>query len=300
MSKKNVLVLKGRSILESRTGMTKVFFAIMFVVLCIYSLTMLYPFFWMIISSFKDPVEYAVSNPLALPSEGWHFENYATVFKKMVLPDGTNYLDMLFNSLWTTIVSSALTCFVSCVTGYCVSRYNFKARNLIYAIAIFCMTVPIVGTAGAYYRLIGKLGLYDNPLLVVVNNLSSWGMYFLIMYGFFKNISWSYAEAVFVDGGGHFTVFFKVMLPQAIGPIAMMFIMTAIGNWNNYESILLYLPSHQTLASGLYIFRAVQTRSVNYPMYFAGLFVSMVPIIVLFSIFSDIIMTNVSVGGLKG
>lgn len=297
---KKLFKLKGRNILESREGITKVFFVAMFVFLCFYSLSMLFPFCWMIISSFKDPIEYAVGNPLALPVEGWHFENYISVFEKLTLPDGTNYLDMLFNSIWYTLLSSSLTCFMSCVTGYCISRYNFKGRGLIYSTAIFCMTIPIVGTAGAYYRLIGKLGIYDTPLYVVVTHLSSWGMYFLIMYGFFKNISWSYAEAVFVDGGGHFTVFFKIMLPQAIGPIAMMFIMSAIGNWNNYESILLYLPSYATLASGLYVFRAVQTRSVNYPMYFAGLFVSMVPIIILFSLFSDLIMTNMSVGGLKG
>ena len=120
------------------------------------------------------------------------------------------------------------------------------------------------------------------------------------MYGFFKNVSWSYAEAVFIDGGGHYTVFFKIMLPQALGPIATLFIMSFIGNWNDYMSVIMYLPSYQTLASGLYTYRAVQTRSVNFPEYFAGLLVSMLPILLLFSLFSDVIMKNMSVGGLKG
>lgn len=288
-----------RDVLNSRTGAEKVLFAIFFVILVIYSLTMLYPFFWMIISSLKGATEYAVGNPLALP-ERWRFENYANVFQNLSLPDGTTYLDMVFNSLWYTLLSSGLTCFMSCVTGYCISKYRFKGRNFIYGTAIFCMTIPIVGTTGAYYRLIGQLHLYDTPLYVVVTHMSSWGTYFLIMYGFFKNVSWSYAEAVFIDGGGHYTVFFKIMLPQALGPIATLFIMSFIGNWNDYMSVIMYLPSYQTLASGLYTYRAVQTRSVNFPEYFAGLLVSMLPIIVLFSLFSDVIMKNMSVGGLKG
>ena len=188
---------------------------------------------------------------------------------------------------------------MSCVTGYCLSNYEFKARKYIYSVAIFCMTIPIVGSMGAYYKLIGELGLYDTPMYVVVTNLSSWGFNFLVMYGFFKNVSWTYAEASFVDGGGHFTVFFKIMLPLALGPIITLFVVSAISHWNDYMTMILYIPSYPTLASGLYTFQANAIREVNYPVYFAGLLITLIPVLVLFTFCSDIMMSNMNVGGIK-
>ena len=161
------------------------------------------------------------------------------------------------------------------------------------------MTIPIVGSMGAYYKLIGELGLYDTPMYVVVTNLSSWGFNFLVMYGFFKNVSWTYAEASFVDGGGHFTVFFKIMLPVALGPIITRFVVSAISHWNDYMTMILYIPSYPTLASGLYTFQANAIREVNYPVYFAGLLITLIPVLVLFTFCSDIMMSNMNVGGIK-
>lgn len=68
------------------------------------------------------------------------------------------------------------------------------------------MTIPIDGSMGRTINSSAELGLYDTPFYVVATHLSGWGFNFLVMYGFFKNIS-GYAEAAFIDGGGHFLVF---------------------------------------------------------------------------------------------
>lgn len=90
------------------------------------------------------------------------------------------------------------------------------------------------------------------------------------MYGFFKNVSWTYAEAAFVDGGGHFTVFFRIMLPLAIGPIVTLFVVSAIGHWNDYMTMILYIPSYPTLASGAIRVSGEAIREVNYPYILRG------------------------------
>ena len=122
----------------------------------------------------------------------------------------------------------------------------------------------------------------------------------MVYYGFFKSVSWFYAEAAQIDGAGPFTIFFRIMLPQAV-PIMLTYAITnAIFNWNEYQTIILYLPSFPTLASGLFDYKAQADRLGNIPIYFAGLVLSMIPTILLFSVFSNKVMTSLSIGGLKG
>lgn len=294
--------MRKESVSPAVTGRSrgeKVIFAIVFVLFLLYAISLIYPFVWMFINSLKGSLEYSGGNSFAFPKKPLFF-NYIKAFKLLNLDDGTTFFDMIFNSVWYTLVSSVLSVFMCSITGYCLSKFEFGARKYIYAVAIFCMTIPIVGSMGSYFKLIGELGLYDSPLYAVVTHLSSWGFNFLVMYGFFKNVSWSYAEATLVDGGGHFTVFFKIMLPLALGPIVTLFTVAAVGNWNDYMTMILYIPSYPTLASGLYSFQANAIREINYPVYFAGLLITLVPVLILFACCSDIMMSNMSVGGIKG
>ena len=162
------------------------------------------------------------------------------------------------------------------------------------------MTIPIIGSTGSMFKLCIDMGIYNTPLYIPLTSFGGFGFNFLILYGFFCNLSWTYAEAVFIDGGGHSTAFFKIMLPQAWPPILTLAIMSFIGAWNDYMTTLLYMPDFPTLASGIYRIQKSMTRSGNYPQYFAGLMVSVVPVIVLYASFSDMIMENFTVGGLKG
>ncbi len=134
----------------------------------------------------------------------------------------------------------------------------------------------------------------------LITLLGGFGGSFLIYYGFFKSISWNYAEAVMIDGGGPFTIFFKIMLPQTVPMMATFFITGSINVWNDYSTVMLYLPSYPTLASGLFEFKSLATHLIDYPVYFAGLIISMIPTIILFATCSGRIMGTVSIGGLKG
>jgi len=169
-----------------------------------------------------------------------------------------------------------------------------------FSIAIISMTIPIVGATASYMKIIAFLNLYNTPFYTIVTSLGGFGGSFLVYYGFYKSVSWSYAEATMIDGGGPYTIFFKIMLPQSVPIILTYFITGAIANWNEYQTMILYLPDYPTLASGLFEYQANSIRMADYPVYFAGLIISMVPTLLLFGIFSDKIMTSISIGGLKG
>ena len=289
---------KEWNILYARSSGEKVLFTVVFIIFVLYSFTLIFPVLWMIMSSFKGSLEYSGGNAFDLPQK-WLFENYPKAFE-MLNVGQTNFFGMIFNSLWYTGIVTGLGVFVPAVTGYVMSKYEFKAKPFIFAVAIGSMVIPIVGNTASYMQVIAFFGINDNPLYAVVTSLGGFGGSFLVYYGFFKAVSTAYMEAAKIDGANPFIIFFKVMLPQGV-PIMLTYAITgAIGNWNEYNTMILYLPSFPTLASGLFEYQSNAVRSVNYPVYYAGLLISMIPTVALFAAFSEKIMTSISIGGLKG
>ena len=292
------IMRKEKNGINKRTTTEKIVFGVMFVIFAIHSLTLIAPVIWMLMSSFKKPLEYEAGNAFALPNQ-WMWRNYIKAFT-MLQTGETTFFGMIFNSIWYTALATFMSLVMPCITGYVMSKYNFRFRSTIFAVAVACMVIPIVGASASYMRTLAFFKLYDNPMYVIVTNLGGFGGTFLVYYGFFKSVSWAYAEAAEIDGAGPFTIFFRVMLPHAT-PILLTYAITgAIGNWNVCDAIILYLPSYPTIASGLFEYQANTTRMTNTPVYFAGLIISMIPTLVLFSIFSGKIMTSLSLGGLKG
>ncbi len=289
------------AILYQRNAGERVAFGVIFVIMALYCLSLLTAFAWLIIVSLQDPVVHAYNSlnrvVFSFP-EKLKFENYAEAFKKFDVY-GTNFYGMFWNSIWLTFSASILTVFMHTVTGYVFSKYHFKAKAFIYFLAIFSMTVPIVGNTAASMKLNIALGLYDNPFGRIIGSLGGFGANFLIMLAIFDSVPWSYAEAVFIDGGNDFTVFFKIMLPQVIPAMMTLLITAIITHWKEYESMLMYFPSYPTLNTGLYIIKSDIAR-YGAPVYYAGLVVSTIPVVALYIGSSDAMMKNLSVGGLKG
>ena len=298
---------KNNSILTKRSSATKILFGVVFVIFVLYALSLILPFGFLLLNSLKAPSEYVndlINGGIFSLPENPLFGNYIDVFKEMKISDSfgndINFLSMTFNSVWFTAVTIFGGLAASTLVAYCLAKYNFMLRNVLYGIAIVSMTIPIVGSTGAMFKLSYDLRIYNTPLYPILTSFGGFGFNFLIMYGFFKNISWSYAEAVFIDGGGHFTAFLKIMLPQVLPAMVTLGIMAFIGAWNDYTTPLLYLPDFPTIASGVYEIQTHLKRGGNYPQYFAALVISIIPVMIIFVSFSDTIMQNFTVGGLKG
>ena len=299
---------RKKSSLYQKSTAEKIVFAIAFVILGIWAISILYPLVWLMTNSLKDSWFYTIdlSKGLKLPTSGeWQFENYIEAFNELGVKtptsiEPTRLFGLIFNSVWYAVLSLGIDMFFTSCTGYVLSKYKFRGRDFIYGTAIVCMTLPIIGTGGAWYTFYYQTGMYDTPWYVVFSSLSAFGTRFLLLYGCFKSISWEYAEAVFLDGGNDFTVFFRIMLPLAMPMIMTLSLMGFIGVWNAYEAFLIYMPSYPTLAVGLYKLGENYKDVGDWPVYYAAMIVAMVPVITVFIIFSDKIMTNVSIGGLKG
>lgn len=279
-----------------RTGSPHLFRAVVFVLLAVYAFTLLYALGWAVLSSLKTQTEFS-TNLVGLPKE-WQFGNYLQAFTS-VQAGGHNMFEMFFNSLWYSCGGAALGVTASAMVAYVVAKYEFPGRGFLYAVALVTMMIPVVGSFPSQYRMYSQLGILDSPLLLVTK-FSGFGFNFVMLYSFFKTLSWTYAEAGFIDGASHLKVFLKVMLPQALPVMGSLFLVATVQLWNEYMEPNLFLQSHPTLSSGLYIFQLEMTRGTNYPLLFAGLIVSVIPVIILFAKFQNIMMESMSMGGLKG
>lgn len=292
--------LKRVSPTIKRTKGEQIVFFVAWVLFFAYAATLIVPTLWMVMSSFKNFADYTLDltagEPFKLPTT-WVWQNYVDAFQIMEV-EGTNFLGMIFNSLWQSLMPIAISIIVSTAFAYTVARFEFPGRNAIYTLIITVMVMPIMTGSGATFKLYRTLGLYDSPMMSVVSALG-WGN-FLYYYAFFKSVSRHYSEAVYIDGGGEFSAFFKVVLPQAVPLITALAVMSFIARWNDYMSILLYLPSYPSVGSGLYIVKNTFLRTGKDPIYYAGSTIAMIPTLAIFVAFSDKIMSNMSIGGLKG
>lgn len=186
------------------------------------------------------------------------------------------------------------------MAAYVVCKYRFRGREFIYSMVIVIMMIPVYGSLPAQYRLYSRLGMVDSPLILLAY-CSGFGMNFLVIYSFFKGISWSYAEAAFIDGAGNSKVFFSIMLPMALPAVSAMGIMGFVGMWNDYLTPILYMSrTFPTLASGIYLYEKKIAYTANQPVYFAGVILSLLPVMAIFLAFQNKIMSNIYAGGLKG
>lgn len=267
-----------------------------FVLFVLYALSILYPVFWAIVTSFKSYEEYA-ANTVAFPTV-CHFENYAAAFTSLVA-NGVGMFGMLLNSLWYTIGGAGLGVAVSSMTAYAVSKYRFPGGRILYWVALVTMMIPIVGAIPSQYKIYNMLGILNSPA-ILVSFANGFGFNFIVQYSFYKNISWTYAEAAQIDGAGNFRIFFTIMLPQALGLLAALFLVSSINFWNDYMGPFLFMPFMPTLAAGLFLFQYENAGSLDIPVLFAGSLMSIIPIFLLFVFFQEKLMNMTLGGGIKG
>ena len=272
-------------------------FIVVFVLFCIYAFLLLYPYLWAFMTTFKLENDYN-NNRVGFP-EIWTFDNYINAFTELSAA-GRSLITMLFNSLWYSVGGTLVAIAASTVSAYVVAKYRFPGRQLVYGTALFTMVLPIIGALPSQYTMYGKLNILDSPfyLITFANGL---GFNFIILYGFFKSLPWSYIEASYLDGAGHFRTFISVMIPQAMPVIASLGIVAFISTWNDYMNPILFLESFPTMSMGLYIYQQeTMQQGVNIPILFAGVVMSVIPVLTLFIVFQNSINSLTLGGGLKG
>lgn len=251
---------------------------------------------WAVIAGCKTHTEIVVT-PFSLPKV-WNWGHYLEVFSRLEV-GGHNFWNMLFNSVYFSVAGVFIGQIATMSFAYCCTKYKFPGSNLPYIIILIMITLPLYGSGGATYKIYKSLGMVDS-YTQILSAAGGFNMMFLYYRAYFKNLSWSYAEAAMMDGANDFQIYLKVMMPMTKPLFGALFLTNWLANWNTYDSALIYLPNLPTLPVGIYQFNTEMMYRARLDILFAACVIISIPAIILFVAFNKVITTNVSVGGLKG
>ena len=272
--------------------------AIMFILLLAVGVSYVFVLVWLFLAGLKSPLE-AVQSPMSFT---WplDFKNFADVFTMLGRQGSANlgFMHMLFNSLYFSLLGPFISLTLTAMLAYVTSRFKFPGSNIFYPLVMIMITLPLYGTTGGAYKFYKQLGMVDSYSYILVNT-SGLGVNYLYFYAVFKNLSWSYAEAAYLDGANDYTVYFRIMFPLVLNLYGALFLLAWISSWNDYSGVLLYLQKLPTLAGGIYLFSLTAIREAQMNILYAAYFLSVIPPLVLFCFFNRVMMTNLSFGGIK-
>lgn len=279
------------------------------VIIGLYCVSLLVPIYWMITTSLKNGQLAYLQNPIGLPIP-IRFSNYKDTWRQIYVQGvkdgrpGYYWIDaLLFNSIFYSVVQPAWSIFLTACCAYTLAKYKNKFTSIIFAVGIFVFLTPTSGYFPAELLMKRALGIWNNRFLYILTSPSAAfsGIIFLALYAVCKAIPWSFAEAVFMDGGGHFTVFWKIMFPLMLPAIISWYILGFLGVWNDTSVALIWLPGYPNLALGMVYFQEMSwLYNATYPMIMAGMVVVIVPAVILFLLTQKLAFKRINVGGIKG
>ena len=281
---------------------------IIFAVLLVYSISMIYVIFFAGITSIKPHRDFDVNqNYLGFP-ERIDFSNYEVVFNNFYIDDPIypwvriGFFEQLLYTLLYAGVGCLLTAIAPLLMAYACVKFSYKFNGVISVLVIVTMITPIVGSSTSMISVLHSFNLYNTIFGVYCEKFFFTNMYFLIYSGILVNIPRSFSEAAEIDGASELTVLTRIMLPMVKNVFWTIALIYFISYWNDYQTPLLYMPSYPTLAYGVYNMTVNTSASMglNYKtVQMAASMALILPILILFIIFKEKMMGNLTMGGEK-
>lgn len=251
------------------------------------------PLFWMVVNSFKEEQEYAVS-PFSLP-QTLQFSNYAKAWE-------VANMDVYFlNSIIITFASLIITVLLGALAAYFLSRFQFKLRGVTYSLFLLGMLVPIHATLIPIFLIMQKLQLLDTYWsLILPYTAFHLSLTVFILEGFMRGFPKDLEESGVMDGAGVYRIFWSIILPITRPALATVIILNFIYNWNEYLFALVLITSTElkTLPLGLANFAGIETASLTLQM--AALTIALIPILIFYLLLQKQLVNGMTAGAVKG
>ena len=265
-----------------------------YVFLGIMALIVLFPFYWMIISSLKSLEEYRFNIPTFWPKV-IIWQNYAEAFTAASL--GRLFL----NTAYVGIVSTILSLVITVLSAFAFARLDFKGKDLMFGALLATMMIPGELFTITNYATVNAFGWMKTFTVLIVPFLVSVFYIFLLRQNFLQIPNELYLAAK-VDGCGDLKYLWKVMIPLAMPTLISITILKMMGAWNSYvwPRLVANDDAHRLITNGLRNAFTATTGDVNYPVQMAAVAVVSAPLFLVFIFLRKYIMKGVSRSGIKG
>ena len=263
--------------------------------LIVMALIVLFPFYWMIISSLKTLDEYELAVPTLFPKKIM-FINYVHAFQ-------TANLGKLFvNTLYVGVVSTLLSLVITVLSAFAFARLEFKGKDIMFAGLLATMMIPGELFTITNYGTMADFGWMNTFTALIVPFLVSVFYIYLLRQNFMQIPNELYLAAK-VDGTSDLKYLWKVMIPLALPQLISITILKMMGAWNSYvwPRLVANDLDHQLITNGLRnAFNDVTGTKVNYPLQMAAVAIVSAPLFIVFIFLRKYIMKGVSRSGIKG
>ena len=295
MSDKNIMKEQNMQQVSARQRVIQFcvkFFLYAFLLLM--ALVVLFPFYWMIISSLKTLEEYRLSVPTFWPQRVM-LSNYADAFT-------TANLGRLFiNTMIVGVVSTLLSLVITVLSAFAFARLEFKGRETMFAALLATMMIPGELFTITNYATVTQLGWMNTYTVLIVPFLVSVFYIYLLRQNFMQIPNELYLAAK-VDGTSDLKYLWKVMVPLSLPTLISITILKMMGAWNSYiwPRLVANDEAHRMITNGLRNAFTETTGDVNYPVQMAAVALVSAPLVLVFVFLRKYIMSGVSRSGIKG
>ncbi len=263
------------------------------IILALMCLVYFAPFYWMVITSFKDNTQLSAFPPTFWPHP-FAWRNYV---------DAVNYIPFLrffFNSLMLTGGATIGAIVSNSLIAYGFARIQWKGREVLFYVAIATVFIPFPVTLVALFDIFAKLHWINTFRPLIVPTFFGQAFYTFLIRQFLMGVPKELSDAARIDGANEFSIFRLIILPIMKPAIAVVAIFAAVNAWNDFLTPLIYLSeeSRYPLSIGLQFFKAEHT--VSFALLMAASTLVVLPVIALFLFFQRFFIEGVTVGAIKG
>lgn len=281
--------------ISSRQKVVKILVQVLlYTFLGIMAIIVLFPFYWMIISSLKDLSEYRRPTPTLFP-EKIIWGNYKSAFSEANL--GTLFL----NTAYVGIVSTILSLIITVLSAFAFARLEFKGKNLLFSALLGTMMIPGELFTITNYSTVRAFGWNNTFVVLIVPFLVSVFYIYLLRQNFMQIPDELYYAAK-VDGTSDLKYLWKVMVPLALPNLISITILKMMGAWNSYvwPNLVANDTVHKMVTNGLRNSFTTTAGDVNIPVQMAAVAMVSLPLFLVFVFLRKYIMKGVSRSGIKG
>jgi len=276
--------------MKNKITVTKIIIAIIALICVVVAAA---PFYFMIISSFKEQFELLTTGIFAFP-KGLFLDNYKAIVE-------SNFYKYLFNSLFVVSVSLVLILMTASFAAYPFSRLKFKYNKPLFAIVVAAMAVPIHVTLIPLFQLTQSLHIYDTVWALIGPYVAfNIPISVFILTSFMADIPKELEEAAEIDGCGKFGTFFKILFPLSKPGLATLAIYNSVNMWNEFSFALVLTQTERSRTLPLSIWEYQGQYSANMPMIMTVLTLCAIPMIIAFIIGQDKLVKGMMAGAVKG
>ena len=267
---------------------------LLYTFLGIMALIIVFPFYWMIMSSLKSTVEYRLPVPTLFPQHIM-WSNYAEAFS------AANLGRLFLNTVFVGIVSTILSLVITVLSAFAFARLEFKGKNALFGALLATMMIPGELFTITNYVTVTKFGWIDSFTVLIVPFLVSVFYIYLLRQNFMQIPNELYLAAK-VDGTGDFKYLCKVMIPLSLPTLISITILKMMGAWNSYVWPRLVTTSEdmRLITNGLRDAFTDMSGQANIPVQMAAVAVVSAPLFLVFIFLRKYIMKGVSRSGIKG